>query len=57
MYEPMWQFLLTYESHEMRLTGFRRLTLVNGTPGNWGFTKFPNQDFIGLLYSKTNLNG
>ena len=57
MYEPMWPFLLTYGSHEMRLIGFRRLTLVNETPVNLGFTKFPNQDFIGLLYSKTVLNG
>ena len=38
MYEPMWPFLLTYGSHEMRLTGFRRLTVVNGTPGKWGVT-------------------
>ena len=34
MYELMWSFLRTYGSHDMRLTGFRRLTVVNGTPGN-----------------------
>ena len=38
MYEPMWPFLLTYGSHDMRLTGFRRLTVVNGTPGKWDVT-------------------
>ena len=27
-----WPFLLMYESHDMRYTGFRRLTVVNGTP-------------------------
>ena len=25
-------------SHDMRHTGFRRLTVVNGTPGFWGVT-------------------
>ena len=25
-----------YGSHDMRHTGFRRLTVVNETPGNWG---------------------
>ena len=29
-----WPFLLMYESHNMRHTGFRRLTVVNGTPGS-----------------------
>ena len=33
MYEPMWPFLLMYWSHDMRHAGFRRLTVVNGTPG------------------------
>ena len=28
-----------YGSHDMRHTGFRRLTVVNGTPGFWGVTK------------------
>ena len=27
-----------YGSHDMRHTGFRRLTVVNGTPGFWGVT-------------------
>ena len=30
---PMWPFLLMYGSHDMRHTGFCRLTVVNGTPG------------------------
>ena len=30
---PYWVILLKYGSHEMRHTGFRRLTVVNGTPG------------------------
>ena len=34
----MWSFLLTYGSHDVRLTGFRRLMVVNGTPGKWGVT-------------------
>ena len=29
----MWPFLLMYGSHDMRHTGFRGLTVVNGTPG------------------------
>ena len=32
--------VLQYESHDMRHTGFHRLTVVNGTPGFWGFTFF-----------------
>ena len=40
MYEPMWPFLLMYGSHDMRHTGFRRLTVVNGTPGSLGGHKF-----------------
>ena len=35
---PYWVILLMYESHDMRHTGFRRLTVVNGTPGFWGVT-------------------
>ena len=34
---PYW-VLLMYGSHDMRHTGFRRLTVVNGTPGFWGVT-------------------
>ena len=39
MYGPTWPFLFTYGSHDMRHTGFRRLTMINGTPGDWGVTK------------------
>ena len=34
-----WVILLLYGSHDMRHIGFRRLTVVNWTPGNWGVTK------------------
>ena len=37
---PYWVILLMYGSHVMRHTGFRRLTVVNGTPGFWGVTDF-----------------
>ena len=33
MYGLTWPFLHTYGSHDMRHTGFRRLTVVNGPPG------------------------
>ena len=36
----MWPFLLMYGSHDMRHTVFHRLTVVNGTPWNWGVTYF-----------------
>ena len=35
---PYWVILLMYGSHDMRHTGVRRLTVVNGTPGFWGVT-------------------
>ena len=35
---PYWFILLKYGSHDMRHTGFRRLTVVNGTLGFWGVT-------------------
>ena len=35
---PYWAILLMYGSHDMRHTGFRRLTVVNGTLGFWGVT-------------------
>ena len=35
---PYWVTLLKYGSHGMRYTGFRRLTVVNRTPGFWGVT-------------------
>ena len=31
---PSWVILLMYGSHDMRHTGFRRLTVVNETPGS-----------------------
>ena len=37
---PYWVTLLKYESHGMRHTGFRRLTVVNKTPGFWGVTHY-----------------
>ena len=36
---PTWPFLLMYGSHDMRHTGFHKLTVVNGTPGS-GCHKF-----------------
>ena len=33
---PYWVILLMYESHDMRHTGFCKLTVVNGTPGLGG---------------------
>ena len=33
---PYWVILLMYESHDMRHTGFHRLTVVNRTPGFLG---------------------
>ena len=40
---PYWVILLMYGSHDMRHRGFRRLTVVNGTPGILGFTNtFPH---------------
>ena len=35
---PYLVILLKYGSHDMRHTGFHRLTVVNGTPGFWGVT-------------------
>ena len=35
---PYCVILLMYGSHDMRHIGFRRLTVVNGTPGFWGVT-------------------
>ena len=40
MYGPRWAILLLYGSHDMRHTGFRRLTVVNRTLGFLGVT-FP----------------
>ena len=38
MYGPNVTILLMYESHDMRHTGFCRLTVVNGTLRNRGVT-------------------
>ena len=38
MYGPHVAILLMYGSHDMRHTGFRKLTLVNGPLGFWGVT-------------------
>ena len=37
-----WVILLMYGSHDMRHTGFRRLTVVNGTLGFWDVTDLIN---------------
>ena len=36
---PYWVILLMYGSHDMRLTSFHRLMVVNGTLGFWGITR------------------
>ena len=35
---PYWVILLIYGSHDIGHIGFRRLTLINETPGFWGVT-------------------
>ena len=63
MYGPMWPFLLMYRFHDMRHTGFRRLTMVNGTPGDRGVTMFEsdkimltkNDAFVGMGYCNQGL--
>ena len=40
MYGPDVTILLMYRSHDMRHTGFHRLTVVNGPSGFWGVTYF-----------------
>ena len=45
---PYWVILLMYGSHDMRHTGFRRLTLVNETPG-FGVSHFVDDI---LIYSQ-----
>ena len=40
----IWSFLLMCRSHDVRHAGFRRLTVVNGTPGKWGVTKNVKQN-------------
>ena len=36
---PYWIILLMNRSHDMRYTGFRKLTVVNGAPEKWGVTR------------------
>ena len=43
---PTWPFLLMYGSHDMRHTSFRRLTVVNVTPGKWGVTLDTSCQFL-----------
>ena len=38
--------LLMCGSHDMIHTGFRRLTVVNRTPGNWGVTDIIDDMYI-----------
>ena len=45
---PYWAILLMYGSHDMRHTGFCRLTVVNGTPGFWGVTDFTRREPFSL---------
>ena len=45
-YGPYWFILLKYGSHDMIHTGFRRLTVVNGTPGFWGVTILTPKIFV-----------
>ena len=49
---PYWAILFMYGSHDMRHTGFRRLTVVNGTPEFWGVTVL----FNNILYMIFTLN-
>ena len=50
---PYWVILLMYGSHDMRHTSFLRLTVVNGTPGFWGFThEVPHVGIHGEFRSK-----
>ena len=46
---PYWVILLKYGSHDMRHTGFHRLTVVNGTPGFWGVTHQLHKILLNLL--------
>ena len=40
-----WVILLKHGSNDIRHTGFRRLTMVNGTLGFWCVTLTPVQNF------------
>ena len=41
-----WVILLMYGSHDMRHTGFRRLTVVNETLRFWGVTILHMERFV-----------
>ena len=56
MYGPTWPFLLTYGSHDMRHAGFRRLTVVNGTPGFGASQNKTNLIFCFLEKQPMNVN-
>ena len=43
---PSWVILLMYGSHDIRHTGFHRLTVVNGTLGFWGVTFSTLQNYF-----------
>ena len=44
---PYLVILLLYGSQDMRHTGFRKLKVVNGTPGFWGVT--PDRGVPGVV--------
>ena len=46
---PYWVILLKYGSHDMRHIGFRRLTVVNGTPEFWGVTLYASNYSFKML--------
>ena len=49
-----WVILFMYESHDMRHTGFRGLTVINGTLGFWGVTKNKLDKSFFFLIKKSN---
>ena len=52
---PYWVILLKYGSHDMRHIGFRRLTMVNKTPGFWAVTSAVVLDYAhGFWQASTN---
>ena len=46
-----WVILLMYGSYDKRHTGFRRLTVVNGTPRFWGVTSSQVYFFSNVILS------
>ena len=51
---PYWVILLMYGSRDMRHTGFRRLTVVNGSPRFWGVTIAVLGSNSGMSFLRTN---